>query len=141
MRFVTIFSVLFSISLSLSASATLPLTPPPSDWNQPGISLRYLRFWYTGPGCFYQGAPPLVPSHLLEIARLGGVMVETTEGYRMMVPFDPILITNYRERYQIDDLIVSTPGGMALYPRYQRLPQDNVEVFQRPLEAGLCPLR
>ncbi len=108
------------------------------DWDQPGLSLRHLHFWFTGPGCFIEGAPNLVPSHLLYIAREGGVMVETTEGYRMMVPYDPILLTNNRQRYQIDDMITSTPRGVSIFQRFQRLPQDYIEVFQRPLEAGLC---
>lgn len=127
--------LVFSASLISSSVANAH----EGDWDQPGISLHDLRFWYTGPGCFYEEAPDLIPSHLLNIAREGGVMVDTTEGYRMMVPFDPLLLTDGLRRRRTDDMITSTPYGVDVFRRFQRLPQDYVEVFQRPLEAGLCP--
>jgi hypothetical protein len=136
------FASVLAISNGVFASESAPLSVSSithgGDWNQRGISLRHLHFWFTGPGCFIQGAPSLVPSHLLDIAYEGGVMVETTEGYRMMVPFDPILLTRHQQRYQIDDMIASTPHGVVVYQRFQQVPRDYVEVFQRPLEAGLC---
>lgn len=136
------FAVMLAISSGAFASGSTPLSVSSishgGDWDERGISLRYLHFWYTGPDCFIQGAPNLVPSHLLNIASEGGVMVETTEGYRMMVPYDPILLTHHQQRYQIDDMITSTPRGVIVYQRFQQVPRDYVEVFQRPLEAGLC---
>ena len=112
--------------------------PPPGDWNTPGISLRYLGFWYTGPGCFFVGQPSIIPSHIVPVMQQGAIMVETTQGYRLMVPYDPIFLTRFPYRNQIDDMIASAPNGVGLYPRRAYLPQGYVEVFQRPMEAGLC---
>lgn len=111
---------------------------PPGNWSYSGISLQYLGFWYTGRGCFYVGQPPIVPGHVLPIMQRGARMVLTTAGYRLMVPYDPIFLTRYNHRNQIDDMITSTPYGVEIYSRYAYLPEGYVEIFQRPPEAGPC---
>lgn len=115
-----------------------PLPPPHDPWLDTGISLQYLNFWYTGPGCFVQVYPSSYPNYLVPVLQQGAVFVETTEGVRIMAPFDPIRLTRFSQRNRLDDMIAATPWGVGLFQRYNQLPQGAVEVFQRPPEAGLC---
>lgn len=107
-------------------------------WEQTGLSLNLLGFGPTGPGCFLD-ATILPPPYAVDSIQRGGVLVQTTHGARVMTPFDPILLAPYLRRVVINDMIVALPqGGYGLFPRQGMIPQGAVEVFQRPLEAGLC---
>lgn len=109
------------------------------DWEQRGLSINLLRFWPTGPNCFLDAYLNPMPNYLREVTSKGGVAVQTTAAIRIMVPYDPITVANYLRRYQIDDMIVALPqGGYAVYPRNAIIPNDAVEIFQRPFEFGLC---
>lgn len=108
-------------------------------WNQMGLSLNLLEFFPTGRGCFIDIAFPNPPAYLQDAFAKGGVLVATTVGNRIMVPFDPIQMTSGLRRNLLNDMIVALPqGGYAVYPRHGVIPQGAAEIFQRPVEAGLC---
>jgi hypothetical protein len=112
------------------------------NWSRPGFSLNYLGFWFTGPNCFFTYNPTpqqLGPFPLEEILNRGGVFVQTSTGVKIMTPFDPIDLLSRPYRNSPNDMIAVTPQGMALFMRFGSKPYESVEVFQRPLEAGLCP--
>ncbi len=106
--------------------------------NSFGLPLRMLGFGPTGPGCFVPGNLPQIPDYVQNILNQGGVLVQTTAAMGIMTNFDPISLMNGRTRVTMNDMIVVTPRGLELYPRGPMIPPDAVEVFQRPLEVGLC---
>lgn len=109
------------------------------NWEQRGLSLNLLGFMPTGPGCFVDVYYNPLPNYLLDAVAKGGVLVQTTAGGRIIVPFDPITIAPYLRRTIMNDMIVALPqGGYAVYPRNSWIPAGAVEIFQRPFEAGLC---
>jgi hypothetical protein len=76
-----------------------------------------------------------------EVLSRGGVPVATTFGIRIMVPFDPITLNSNLYRNMMNDMIVVLPqGGYQVFPRQGYIPQGAVEIFQRPVETGLCRL-
>jgi hypothetical protein len=106
-----------------------------------GFSLSQLGFWFTGPNCFVQAnvsAQQTAHYPLEEIYSRGGVFVQTSIGVKIMVPFDPISMVEGGHRRIANDMVTITPLGMALYTRFGPKPYESVEVFQRPIEAGLC---
>lgn len=110
-----------------------------SSWNQTGLTLGLLEFFPTGPNCFWDVAYPNPPPYLRDAFQKGGVLVATTIGNRIMVPFDPITIAPGLRRNFMNDMIVALPqGGYAVYQRHAWIPEGAAEIFQRPLEAGLC---
>lgn len=109
------------------------------DWNQRGLSLNLLGFGPTGPGCFNDVVYNPIPEYIRDVVSRGGVLVQTTAAVRVMVPFDPITLSPNLQRQLLNDMIVALPqGGYAVYPRRAMIPSGAVEIFQRPLEAGLC---
>lgn len=109
------------------------------NWEQRGLSLNYLGFWPTGPGCFLEASFNPLPTYLREVVSKGGVLVQTTAAIRVMVPFDPITMAPYLRRTFMNDMIVALPqNGYAVYPRNALIPPGAAEIFQRPYEAGLC---
>lgn len=115
------------------------VTSSSGNWDQRGLSLQLLGFGPTGPGCFWDVMINPLPGYLQEVVSKGGVLVDTTAAVRVMVPFDPLMVAPHLRRYAINDMIVALPhGGYAVYPRYAPIPNGAAEIFQRPLEAGLC---
>ncbi len=116
-----------------------------SSWNRNyGLSLYQLGFNPTGPQCFKSATPQFVaqtPPQIQRVLKLGGVLVETTMGYRIMTPYDPILLNRNLMRYQINDIIATTPQGFQLFNRFGFVPQNAIEVFQRPVEVNLCDIQ
>lgn len=109
------------------------------NWEQRGLSLNLLGFGPTGPNCFVDVAFNPVPEQIRDVVARGGVPVQTTAAIRVMVAFDPILLAPHLQRQLMNDMIVAMPqGGYAIYNRRAIVPPGAVEVFQRPLEAGLC---
>lgn len=102
------------------------------------LSIYELSFSFTGPGCFLRAPHGFAPPFAWPILNSGGVLVHTTQGMRIMTGFDPIRLAPHLYRHVRNDMVVATPHGLALYPRYSLVPYGFVEVFQTPLEAGLC---
>lgn len=106
-----------------------------------GLPVQMLGFGFTGPGCFYQF--PLQPNaslspNIQELLEKGGVLVQTAMGVRVMVDFDPLLLDRNLSRQWSNDMVVSSVNGYRVYPRYAAIPMDVVEVFQTPINSGLC---
>jgi hypothetical protein len=79
------------------------------------------------------------PQHIFEAINMGAIFVQTTAGGRLMTSFDPIKLNPSLQRYQPNDLVLTTPDGLQTAPRNSPyLPNSWVEVFQRPQEMGLC---
>lgn len=110
------------------------------NWDAGFLSLNQLAFTFTGPGCFQEADPRIsLPENVRSALSAGGVLVQTTQAYRVMLPFDPIELAPHLRRNFINDMIVMTPNdGIQIYPRYGYIPPGSVELFQRPIEAGLC---
>lgn len=109
------------------------------NWDQGSLSLNYLRFMPTNNGCFNSREWAEAPEYIKQVLTTGGLLVETSAQYRVMLPFDPILLATGQQRQFIDDMIIALPeGGMQILRRQSPVPQGAIEVFQRPLEYGLC---
>ena len=110
------------------------------NWDQGALSLNYLRFWPAGGAtCFSAHEWSEAPEYIQKVVALGGVLVETTAQYRLMVPFDPALLAPDQQRLSADDMVIVEPqGGFYIVRRLSQIPQGAVEVFQRPYEASLC---
>lgn len=110
------------------------------SWDHGFLSLNQLAFTYTGYGCFVEADPNFnLPDYVKAGLSAGGVLVQTTQAYRIMLPFDPLELAPHLRRNFINDMVVMTQdGGIQVYPRYGYVPPGSVELFQRPIEAGLC---
>lgn len=111
-----------------------PHHPPQSG----GLFLSELQFWPTGPGCFLRAHPNSLPAFTWNVVNSGGVPVFTTQGIRILTAYDPIQLNPYLYRLRRDDMIVSSPSGILLYPRYGFVPYGYIEVFQTPRDARVC---
>jgi hypothetical protein len=109
-------------------------------WDQRGLSLQVLGFSPANmSACFQDVALNPVPNYVQEVLSRGGVPVSTTFGIRIMVPFDPVMLSQNLRRNNYSDMIVAMPmGGYQVFPRQSNIPQGAVEIFQRPVETGLC---
>ncbi|MBX2988472.1 MAG: protease [Bdellovibrionaceae bacterium] len=109
------------------------------SWSEGNMSLQTLRFGPHQGGCFTEGQWQEAPPYIQQILNAGGKLVQTTAGWRIMLPYDPVLLAPGRlQRSRPDDMIVATESGLQVFSRYGMIPQGAAEVFQRPLEMGLC---
>lgn len=123
---------------SIIEKASLP------GWNerQRGLPLYWLGFGPPTRQCFQAATlRENIPQQITDVINVGGVVVETTAGLRIMTPYDPLLLDSNLHRYQPNDLILTTPEKYEVAPRNAPYLQNGwVEVFQTPQEAGLCQL-
>jgi hypothetical protein len=110
----------------------------PYSWEEGTLSLRWMGFQSTKQNCFPEGAWPKAPAHVKEVIAAGGKLVQTTQGWRMMTPFDPLLLTTDLARRQANDMVVATADGYQVVARNSYVAEGAIEVFQRPVEAGIC---
>ncbi|HPI40118.1 MAG TPA: S8 family serine peptidase [Pseudobdellovibrionaceae bacterium] len=109
------------------------------DWSLRGLGLQLLRFTPTGPNCFWtRGVDVTLPNYIQRFRDEGAQWVETSAGLRFMVPFDPLYLVPEGKRLYMDDMITLGANGFKIYRRFSRVPYGEVEVFQTPLEVGLC---
>lgn len=109
------------------------------DWNAPGLPLAQLQFSFTGQGCFQEVNFPSLPKHLEAVLDRGGIFVQTNMGARIMVSYDPLILAPHLQRKLVHDVLLATPNGYRVIPRNaQTAGPEEVEVFQRPMELGLC---
>ena len=137
MKFLIAFVILSASVLSQVSFANHPHHPHHPHPSQ-RLSTWELGFGFTGPGCFLRAPAHFLPSHTWHVLNSGGVPVQTTQGLRIMTSFDPLHLNPYLFRQMRNDMIVSTPNGYAIFNRYGFIPYGFVEVFQTPLDAGLC---
>jgi len=111
----------------------------PFNWDQGSLSLNSLRFMPTTPSCFNSREWFEAPEYIKQVLTTGGLLVETTAQYRVMVPFDPLLLLPGQQRQLADDMIIALPqGGLQIIRRSSAVPAGAIEIFQRPNEKGLC---
>lgn len=126
---------------SATKAQILAAISKPYNWDQGALSLGYLRFQPVGGNCFSAREWPEAPDYIKQVMAAGGVLVETSVQFRMMVPFDPAILAINQQRQYLDDMVIAMPNGnYYIVRRLSPIPQGAVEVFQRPLEAGLCRL-
>lgn len=133
-------AVLKSLEPELSALDILERTRKHSTFWYYGLSLPELGFGTTGPNCFHQARFEELPRHLSLLLDRGALFVHTTQGARLMLPYDPGLLAPHLQRRFRNDMYVVSPHGISVHSRHQtgHLPSDWVEVFQRPQGTGLC---
>ncbi|HRO66316.1 MAG TPA: hypothetical protein PL182_01985, partial [Pseudobdellovibrionaceae bacterium] len=98
----------------------------------------WLRFGPVDGTCFQEGQWDGAPAYVRRVLDQGGKLVQTNQGWRIMLPYDPALLSADLQRTRGDDLIAATPEGLGVYSRFENLPAKSVEIFQRPVETGLC---
>lgn len=114
-------------------------TTRPFSWDQGGLSLQMLQFGPADRNCFQEGQWSSAPAHIRRILALGGKIVQTTHGWRIMLPYDPSLLSHGLHRSRADDVILSNPnGGFQVASRFGGNNSKSIEIFQRPQELGLC---
>lgn len=128
-----------SMNPGASRSQVLAKLSKNFNWDQGFLSINYLRFMPTANGCFRSREWAEAPDYIKQVLTTGGLLVETTAQYRVMVPFDPIMLVSGQQRQMADDMIIALPqGGMQIIRRLSPVPAGAIEVFQRPVEIGLC---
>lgn len=108
------------------------------NWERSGMPLSLLRFRPASGPCFTEGVWPEAPGYVKQVLAAGGRLVATSAGWRIMVPFDPIRLDPRLQRFAPDDMIAATPEGLRIFKRLGFVPPEAIEVFARPVEAGLC---
>lgn len=108
------------------------------NWERGQLSLRQLGFGPQQSNCFVEGEWKTAPGYIRNAMMSGAKLVQTTAGWRLMTPFDPIVLFPDLQRSSASDMIVISEGGAFVYSRGDSIPIGAVEVFGRPQEAGLC---
>jgi subtilisin family serine protease len=109
------------------------------NWDQGSLSINSLRFMPTNNSCFNSREWSEAPDYIKQVLTTGGLLVETSAQYRIMLPFDPILLAPDQQRQLSDDMVIALPqGGIQIIRRLSPVPQGAIELFQRPVEFGLC---
>ncbi|RYZ82163.1 MAG: protease, partial [Proteobacteria bacterium] len=134
------FALLKSLSEStLSRSEITKQSSVGYTWDRGALSLQALAFYPTRNGCFVDRDWAQAPAYIRSVLDAGGVLVDTSAQVRIVVPFDPLMLTQNLSRRFVNDMVVAlADGSFAVYPRNSAIPYGAIEVFQRPLEAGLC---
>jgi hypothetical protein len=105
------------------------------DWDQ-GSELRTSLTGGSGP-CFPE-MESASPEWLRPLLSFGGKLVATSEGPKLMLPFDPIRIAPTVARAHTLDRILWTPNGWNILSRMIPVPPSALEVFQVPADARLA---
>lgn len=108
------------------------------SWESNGLSLGQLRFGPTQQGCFKESDWKKAPTYIRRLMARGARVVNTTSGWRLMTAYDPIQMDRTLTRRLPDDIVFATEEGLEVAPRNAKLPEGAIEIFQRPVEAGLC---
>lgn len=108
------------------------------DWHKGQISLNELRFGPINSNCFGGDQSNIKSSQIKKLSSLGGTLVQTTDGWKMMFAFDPWSFFSIKKSFQDDRLMLLSSGDVRSYPRLSPLIPGAIELFARPYEAGLC---
>lgn len=111
----------------------------PFNWDAGGLTMQALMFGPVSGDCFTALDWPEAPDYVKQVFYRGGVLVETSQGYRIMVPFDPIqLAVGQHRQFANDMILLLADGSVEVRRRGSPAPQGSSEVFQRPVDAGRC---
>ncbi len=90
--------------------------------------------------CFPKINSSRAPSWVRPLLSLGGQWVQTSEGPKVMMPYDPLVLHPWLRRTVDVDRVMWTPEGWKIQPRWAPTNEDSVEVFQVLADATLCQL-
>ena len=111
-----------------------------TSWRATGLSLNQLAFQPKSGQCFNEVFVPNLPEHIQTIMARGAKLVETNYGLRLMTPYDPITLSSNLRRTSYNDVILVSSNGLRAQSRFMITGAEDVEVFQRPIDAGPCVL-
>lgn len=134
------FGLLKSFWPELTRDQLLNVTSNPQGSLAVGLPENQLGFAGLGENRCFKPAQASTAPYLQGAIDLGGTVVQTTQGFKILTPVDPIVLTNGQSRRFINDMVVATTTGFQVYPRQyaNQLPEGDVEVFEKPLDGKLC---
>ncbi len=122
----------------LSASEILKEISFLTSWDMSGLSLKQLAFSPQSGSCFKEVYSANLPKHVQSMMARGAKLVETNYGLRLMTPYDPVSLGQGLRRTRDNDVILVSSSGLRVQPRFSMTSAEEIEVFQRPTEAGPC---
>ncbi len=111
-----------------------------TSWRTVGLSLNQLGFTPKSGSCFSEVFIPNLPEHVQAIMARGAKLVETNFGLRLMTPYDPVTLGSNLRRTSYNDVILASYHGLRAQSRFMVTNAEDIEVFQRPTDAGPCVL-
>lgn len=132
-------TILYSLGAQKNKATLISQSRAPRPRGK-GLSTAELGFGPTG-NCFKPVANQAnLPGYIQQSISLGGVLVETTAGWKIITHNDPIAFLPGIRRQRGDDILVNSPIGPGIFPRNMlfRLPPNTVEFIELPLDQVLC---
>ncbi len=111
-----------------------------TSWRSTGLSLNQLGFLPKSGACFNEVFIPNLPEHVQAVIARGAKLVETNYGLRLMTPYDPLTLGSNLRRTGYNDVILASSRGLRAQGRFMITGAEDIEVFQRPMDAGPCVL-
>ena len=111
-----------------------------TSWKSGGLSLNQLAFTPKSGSCFTEVYLANLSPAIQTVMARGAKLVETSYGLRLMTPYDPLTLAPRLRRNSFNDVILVSSSGLKVQPRFMMSSADEIEVFQKPLDAGLCNL-
>jgi len=132
-------TVLFSLGAQKSKATLISQSRAPVLRGK-GLPLSQLGFNPTG-NCFQPARSHAnLPGYIQQSISLGGVLVETTAGWKIITQRDPIAFLPGIRRQRANDILVNSPIGPGIFPRTMlyNLPAHTVELVELPLDQVVC---
>jgi hypothetical protein len=125
----------------LSRSEFLRAVRPSRSALGNGLSIDLLGFAPTQGGCFLPLRSEAPPWPTIEEAiDLGGILVQTTAGLKVLFERDPLLLFSGLQRFVTNDMVVLSPNGPGIYNRsgLRQIPEGWIELVQTPRGYSVC---
>lgn len=107
-----------------------------------GLGIELLGFQPTEGGrCFKEVGPNQPrPAFVSELQDMGGTVVNTTAGWKVFFPFDPIALLHGVARRQANDMLVYGDAGPGVYNRsgLWNMPNTMIELVETPYGHSVC---
>jgi hypothetical protein len=108
-----------------------------------GLLIDDMGFKYTGTNCFKPVNFPNTPPHIIAILSQGGVMVETSHGFKIAVDTNPLIRapgapSTDEKLYRV---FITLDGSFRFTSRNTMIahnPADATEIFQIPMSQSIC---
>lgn len=126
--------------IEVSRSDLIDLFGLDFNWEKGQISLNELRFGPLNSNCFGGDQNVLKSSQIKKFSALGGILVQTTDSWKMMFAFDPWNFFSIKKSFQDERLMLLPSGEVRAYPRFSPLIPGAIELFARPYEVDLCQM-